>query len=129
MKTYVLAVLGAGICMNISEFLRNELLFKDKWVTGFQNLGLTFPSDPINGAIWGLWSFIMCSIIVALLTHMSILKTTVITWTLGFVLMWVAMLNLGLFPDGLLTVAVPWSFLEVYLSAWIANTILHKLRN
>ena len=129
MKTYILAVLGAGICMNISEFLRNELLFKDKWVTGFQNLGLTFPSDPINGAIWGLWSFIMCSIIVALLTHMSILKTTVITWTLGFVLMWVAMLNLGLFPDGLLTVAVPWSFLEVYLSAWIANTILHKLRN
>ena len=124
MKKIILAILAAGVCMNISEFLRNELLFKDKWISGFQALGLNFPSEPVNGMLWGLWAFIMCGTIVVMLEQFNVLKATILTWTLGFVLMWIAMINLGVFPEGLLAVAIPWSFLEVYFSAFIAKKVL-----
>ncbi len=126
MKKLIIATIASGIWMNLSEFLRNELLFKDKWVSGFQALGLNFPSEPINGAIWGLWAFIMCAIVVMLVQKFSILKSTLIAWILGFVLSWIAMINLGVFPQGLLAIAIPWSFAEVYIAAMIGKKLIAK---
>ena len=126
MKKIVLATLAAGIWMNASEFIRNELLLKDQWVSGFESLGLGFPGTPINGMVWGLWAFTMCAVIVVLLKQLSVLRATIVTWVLGFVLMWVAMLNLGVFPKGLLAIAIPWSFIEVYGAAFIAKKVLDK---
>ena len=126
MKKVVLATLAAGIWMNASEFIRNELLLKDQWVSGFDSLGLGFPGAPINGMVWGLWAFTMCAVIVVLLKQLSVLRATIVTWVLGFVLMWAAMLNLGVFPEGLLAIAIPWSFIEVYGSAFIAKKVLDK---
>jgi hypothetical protein len=49
--------------MKVSEIIRNELLIKHLWVNGFKEIGLSFPSNPINGAIWGVWAFIFVSIL------------------------------------------------------------------
>ena len=62
--------------MNASEFIRNELLLKDQWVSGFESLGLGFPGTPINGMVWGLWAFTMCAVIVVLLKQLSVLRAT-----------------------------------------------------
>ena len=110
--------------MNASEFIRNELLFKDIWIAGFQDLGLSFPSAPINGMAWMAWSFILCAIIAILIDSFSLLKTTVIVWVTGFIMMWIVLINLGVFPTKLLTWAVPWSFAEVYVAAFIAKKYL-----
>ena len=126
MKKIILATLSAGLWMNASEFIRNELLLKNKWISGFESLGLTFPGAPINGLVWAIWAFTMCGVIAMLLNQLSVLKTTFVTWILGFVLMWVAMLNLGVFPSGLLSIAIPWSFIEVYGAAFIAKKVLDK---
>lgn len=68
----------------------------------------------------------MCGVIAMLLNQLSVLKTTFVTWILGFVLMWVAMLNLGVFPSGLLSIAIPWICIEVYGAAFIAKKVLDK---
>jgi hypothetical protein len=47
MKKTVLPILLATIWISISEFLRNEILFKSYWIQHYQKLGLVFPSDPI----------------------------------------------------------------------------------
>jgi hypothetical protein len=52
----ILPILIATIWISISEFVRNEILVKSYWTSHYESLGMTFPSDPINGAIWGLWS-------------------------------------------------------------------------
>ena len=121
MKRYFLAILFAGIWMNVSEFIRNELLIKHIWVNGFSRIGLPFPSEPVNGAIWGLWAFIFVSVIAWLTTKFDVLKSTIISWVIGFVLLWIAMWNMGILPTGLLSWAAPWSFVEVYVAAFICR--------
>lgn len=56
MKKSILAILLATIWISISEFVRNEFLFKSYWTYHYESLGLVFPSEPVNGAVWGLWS-------------------------------------------------------------------------
>ncbi|RAP30748.1 hypothetical protein DID78_02245 [Candidatus Marinamargulisbacteria bacterium SCGC AG-343-D04] len=124
MKKKILAVFLSGLWMNLSEFVRNELLFKSIWIDGFQAIGLSFPSAPINGALWVLWSFIFVAILVLLIQKFSLLSSTLISWTLGFLLMWLGLGNLGILPQGLLWVAVPWSFVEVYIAALIGQRVL-----
>lgn len=107
--------------MNLSEFIRNELVIKNIWIDGFAAIGLTFPSEPINGATWGLWAFVFVAILSLLCKKFSILESTLIAWGIGFVLLWVAMWNLGVLPKDLLLWAIPWSFLEVYIAALICT--------
>ena len=121
MKKYLFAILAAGVWMNISEFIRNEFLIKHIWVNGFSEMGLPFPSEPVNGAIWGLWAFIFVSVLAWLTTRFDVLKSTIISWVIGFVLLWIAMWNMGVLPSGLLYWAVPWSFVEVYVAALICS--------
>ena len=129
MKRYLLAVLAAGVWMNVSEFGRNELVIKDVWVDGFAKMGLSFPAAPVNGALWGLWVFIFAAVLAVLIANkFGVLKSVLISWITGFVLLWLAMWNMGVMPDGLLYWAVPWSFVEVYVAALICHGILRKER-
>ena len=121
MKRYVFAILAAGTWMNVSEFIRNELLIKHIWIDGFREIGITFPSEPLNGAIWGIWAFIFVSMLAWLTTRFNLLKSTIIAWVIGFVLLWIAMWNMGILPSGLLYWAIPWSIIEVYVAAFICS--------
>lgn len=108
----------------MSEFIRNELVIKNLWVEGYNELGLTFPAAPINGAVWGLWALIFACIVAWLCTKFSTLSSTLIAWTAGFVLFWLATMNMGVLPSGILYWAVPWSFIEVYIAALICTKIM-----
>lgn len=112
--------------MNISEFVRNEIFIKKIWVSGFNEIGLSFPSSPINGAVWGVWAFIFVAVLAWSTKSLDTLKSTIICWVCGFLLLWIAMWNMGVLPNGLLYWAVPWSFVEVYIAALICNRIMRK---
>ena len=125
-KHFALAVAASGIWMNISEFVRNELVLKHYWVDGFKEIGLTFPSAPVNDAVWVLWVFIFVTCLTWLITQLDVLKSAIIAWMIGFVLLWIAMRNMGILPKGILYWAIPWSFIEVYVAAFISRRILYK---
>ncbi len=114
-----LSILLAGLWMTASEFIRNELLFKDKWTGHYQELGLVFPSEPINGIVWVIWSLISAGMIYILLKKFSYWSAVVISWVFIFVLMWLVIGNLGVLPFGLLIFAIPLSLLEVIIAALI----------
>lgn len=124
MKKYLFAIVASGLWMNISEFIRNELVIKHIWVDGFNKIGLSFPSEPINGIIWGLWAFIFAGFLVLLNTKFDILKSTIISWIFGFVLLWIAMWNMGFLPSLVLCWAIPLSFFEVFVAALICRKTL-----
>lgn len=119
----VLPILAATIWISISEFVRNEMLVKSYWVEHYKSMGLIFPSEPINGAIWGLWSLLFATAIFIISKRFSLAQTTLLSWFVGFVLMWVVIGNLGVLPIGILYFAVPLSLLE----AFIAASIIKKL--
>ena len=115
------AVLLAGVWVNASEFFRNEVLFKSYWVDHYRAMGLTFPSEPINGIVWMLWGFVFALVIYLVSRKFGLLQTTLLCWLTGFVLMWLVAGNLGVLPSGLLVFAVPLSLLECGVGAYLCN--------
>jgi hypothetical protein len=119
LKKTILPVLLATIWISISEFVRNEFLVKSYWTEHYKKLGLVFPSEPINGAVWGIWSLLFAIAIFIISKKYSLMQTTLLSWFVGFVFMWVVIGNLGVLPDGLLYIAIPLSILEAFLAAFI----------
>jgi hypothetical protein len=119
----VVAVLAATLWISVNEFVRNEFLVKDHWTAHYRSLGMTFPSAPVNGAIWGLWSLLFALSILIISRPFDLLRTTALAWLVGFGLMWVVLGNLGVLPFGILPYAVPLSLLEAFGAAWIVKRI------
>ncbi len=121
LKQTILPVLLATIWISISEFARNEFLLKSYWTDHYQTLGLVFPSEPINGAVWGLWSLCFAIAVFIIAKKFSLLQTTLLSWFVGFVLMWISSGNMGVLPFGILSFAIPLSFLEAFLASYIVK--------
>jgi hypothetical protein len=119
----VLPIGAATLWISISEFFRNEILLKSFWVRHYDNLGIEFPSEPVNGAIWGLWSLLFAVSIFIVSKKYSLLQTAAYSWFVGFVLMWVVIGNLGVLPYGLLLYALPLSLLESFVAAYIIRKL------
>lgn len=122
-KKTILPVFLATLWISLSEFLRNEILFKSFWQEHYTRMGLAFPDAPVNGAVWGLWSLLFAVAIFILAKKFTLLQTTFLAWWVGFVLMWVVIGNLGVLPVGLLKFAVPLSLLECGLAAFIIKKL------
>ena len=127
-RNTILPILAAAIWISISEFVRNELLLKSYWAAHYQDLGLIFPSDPANGAVWGLWSLLFAIGIFIISRRFSLWETTLLAWFLGFVLMWVVLWNMDVLPLGILLFAIPLSLLEAFLAALIMDKFPRSLR-
>jgi len=125
-KKTILPILLATIWVSISEFVRNEFILKSYWIGHYDNLGLTFPSEPINGAVWGLWSLCFAIAIFIIAKKFSLLQTTLLSWFVGFVLMWVVAWNLSVLPTKILVFAVPLSLLESFLASFIIKKLSIK---
>jgi len=123
LKKTILPILLATIWISISEFVRNEFLVKEYWINHYQNLGLTFPSESINGAVWGVWALLFAIAIFIISKKFSLMQSTFIAWFFGFILMWVVIGNMGVLPLSILYIAVPLSLFEVFLAAFIINKL------
>jgi len=123
MKRVILPVMLATIWISISEFARNEYILKSLWTEHYETLGLVFPSEPVNGAIWGIWSLCFAIVIFVLNKRFNLIETSILSWIIGFVLMWLVIGNLNVLPFGILPIAIPLSMLEAFLASYI----IHKL--
>jgi hypothetical protein len=119
MKKTVLKIGAATVWISLSEFIRNELILKDFWVDHYARMGLVFPSEPVNGIVWGLWSLLFAIVIYIVSIRFPIFETTLLSWFAAFVLMWVVVWNMGVFPAYILWVAVPLSLAEAFVAAII----------
>ena len=115
----IIAVLLATLWISLSEFLRNDVILKSFWVKHYQNIGLIFPDKPINGCVWGLWSLMFAVGIYVIASKFSLIQTTLISWFMAFVLMWITIGNLSVLPFKILWFAVPLSLLEAFVATWI----------
>ena len=128
MKTVkaILAVILATAWISISEFLRNQLFLKSYWTGHYTKLGLVFPSEPVNGVIWGVWALVFAILILILSRKFSLTGTVLFSWVMGFILMWLVIGNLSVLPFGTLVFAVPWSLVEVFIATVIVRQFREK---
>ncbi len=126
MKKTLFPIFLATIWISISEFVRNEFIVKSYWTGHYEKLGLIFPSEPINGAVWGLWSLCFAVAIFIIAKKFSLLQTTFLSWFVGFVLMWIVIWNMNVLPAGLLLFAIPLSLLEAFLASFIIKKLIKQ---
>lgn len=129
MTRKILAVISATVWISLSEFVRNEFLLKDYWTIHYEEMGLTFPAEPVNGAIWGLWSLVFSIVIFFLAQKFSLWQTFLLSWTIGFVMMWLVIGNLAVLPYNILPYAIPLSLLEAFIASLIINKITFRKNN
>jgi len=123
LKNAIFPIFLATIWISISEFARNEFLLKSYWTDHYQKLGLIFPSEPVNGAVWGIWSLCFAISIYFISQKFNLLQTILLSWFTGFVFMWLVTGNMGVLPYGILPFAIPLSLLETFLAAFIIMKI------
>lgn len=119
LKKTVVPVIVASMWITISEFLRNQVLLKYFWTEHYKSLGLDFPSGPVNGAVWMLWSLVFAIIISVFLRKFTFIQAAFLAWITGFVMMWMVIYNLGVLPAGIFYLAIPLSLLEAFIAALI----------
>lgn len=120
-KLIFLPIFLAGSWIGLSEFIRNDFFLKDFWSNHYEGLGVTFPYEPINAAVWSIWSYLFAVIIYVISKKFDLLQTFILSWSFGFLMMWLVIWNLGALPGGLLYYAIPLSILEVLIAAWIVK--------
>jgi len=118
----ILSVVAATAWISVSEFARNQFLLKSFWTDHYRNLGMVFPSAPVNGTVWGIWSLLFATAIYFLAKKFTLLQTTFLSWLMAFVMMWAVIGNLNVLPYGILVYAVPLSFLESFIAALIIKS-------
>ncbi|MFI5136282.1 MAG: hypothetical protein ACHQIM_00555 [Sphingobacteriales bacterium] len=123
LKNTILPVFLATIWISISEFVRNQFLLQSFWTKHYHDLGLSFPSSPLNGAVWGIWSLLFAVAIFIIAKKFTLPQTTFLSWFVGFVLMWVTIGNLGVLPFGILGYAIPLSLLESFIATFIIKKL------
>ncbi len=119
----LLAILLATLWIGLSEFVRNQVLLVSFWTNHYQSLGLVFPAKPVNGAMWGAWSLLYAIAVFFIARKFNLLEAFLLSWFIGFVMMWVAIGNLGVLPFGILPMAIPLSLLEAFLAVYIIKRI------
>lgn len=122
-KNVILPILLSTVWISISEFARNEFLLKQFWTEHYEGMGLLFPSEPVNGMVWGIWSFGLAIGIYYLLQRFSFWATCILVWWFGFVLMWLVTGNMAVLPLGILWYAVPLSMVEVVFATAIIKRL------
>jgi hypothetical protein len=119
----ILVTLAATFWIATNEFVRNQLVLVDHWTGHYAAMGVTFPGEPVNGAVWGIWSLCFAEAIFVMAKRFSLIETTALAWSVGFLLMWLVVGNLGVLPFSVLRCAIPWSMLEAFGAVWVVKKL------
>lgn len=125
MKPYKIIgiLLLATAWISVSEFVRNNLILQTNWNQYYEQLGLLFPSTTLNNIMWCVWSFCLALAIYIIQKRFNLLQTTLLTWLIAFVMMWITIGNLNVLPYSTLIFAIPLSLLEIFIAAYIIRTL------
>jgi hypothetical protein len=125
----LLPVFIASIWICISEFCRNELLFKHIWIEHYRKLEMIFPADPNNGAFWGIWSLFFAILIFALTRRFTQNETTLLAWFAGFGMTWIVIWYMKVLPIAIFPTVLPLSLLEAYVATFIIRKLSPVYKN
>ena len=121
----------AGIILNISEFVLNEVVLKRDWDAAMKALGKTMTGGSAI-VVWILYGFALGIAAVWLYAAIrprygagagTAAKAGIAVWFFQCLLPHVAQLNLHLFPNSIALTSMAWGFVELIiatvLGAWL----------
>jgi hypothetical protein len=126
----ILGGIAAGIVINFSEYLLNDVILRKQLEAAMTELGKS--PEQANVAVWIVYGFVLGIAAVWLYAAIrprygpgagTALKAGFTIWVLAYLLSTVAMLNMQFFPTGLLMTGLIWGLVEVLIAtvigAWV----------
>jgi hypothetical protein len=120
----------AGVVVNVSEYVLNEIVLKTQNEEAMKALGKAMPTGGSVIVVWILWGFALGIVAVWLYAAIrprygagpaTAARAGLVIWILGNLFWTVATLNLGIFPFS--AVGFVWTLVEVILAtvvgAWL----------
>ena len=130
----ILGGIVAGIVINLSEWVLNEFVMKDKWQAAMTALGKTQAMTINHIIVWNIWGFLAGIGAVWLYAAIrprfgpgagTAVKAGVAVWFFAHLLGAIVMMNLGLFPRDLMMIPLVWTLVETILAA-VAGAWVYK---
>jgi hypothetical protein len=119
-------ILLVSIWINISETLRWILFAKPDIDIHFKAANLILPNEPVNYILWFIWGIIIAVMIFIISKKFKVLQTTFIVWIIVYVTHWIALWNFSVFPINVLWLAVPLTFINIFVGALICSRFKAK---
>lgn len=126
LKKSVLPILVTGLWINISETILWIFLVKSYWIDRFDKLNIQYIEEPINMAVWGIWGFSYATVIFILAKKFTLIQTTLLSWSMVFVMMWMVVWNVGVLPTKMLWFNAPLSLIVTFVAVWICKKMMPK---
>ncbi len=136
LKHFVQVVLITSIWINASEVFRYFVLVRpavQEFWSGTDRM--VADMNPMIFGVWGLWDTLVTIVLVVavwLLRQSSenkrqvILRAATFAWAAIFLVFWVAAANMNLSGWQILLIALPLSWLEMLVGAWIALALFDR---
>lgn len=122
MKSKIAALAIVAIWVATNELFRGILL-TDVWFGHFESIGMTYPTEDIHSLIWSLVLLVLSGLIVFLSLNLSFLSSVFVIWLFFFLIGWAVTWVYGVLPLGILSIAIPWSIVEVVVAVMISNRV------
>jgi hypothetical protein len=124
--------LAAGIVINLSEWMLNELVMKERWMEAMKALGKTGEMTVNNIIVWNVWGF-LCGIgLVWLYAAIrprygpgagTAAKAGIAVWFFAHLLWTIGNWNMGLFPTSMMMIPLVWTLVETIVAALVGGWI------
>ena len=128
-KKAIWQILLVSLWINIFETLRWMLFAKPSIDIHFKAANLVLPNEPVNNLLWIIWGIIIAVMIFIISKKFKILQTTFIVWITVYIMHWIALWNMAVLPINILWLAVPLTFINVFVGALICNKFKGKGNN
>lgn len=125
-KKTIWQILLVSLWINIFETLRWILFAKPSVEMHFKAANLVLPNGPVNNLLWLIWGVIIAVMIFIISKKFKVLQTTFIVWITVYVLHWIALWNFAVLPIKILLLAVPLTFINVFVGALICAKFISK---
>jgi len=135
-KQFVIITLITSIWINISEVVRYFVLIMPRVKSFFDNKTGVAEMNWRIFTIWGFWDTLLTAVLVFVFwlysksygfgTKSALISGTIV-WSAVFVIFWVATANMGLSDWNILFIALPLSWVEMIIGAWIALKLYPKV--
>lgn len=128
----ILGGLVAGVVINVSEWILNGLVFKERWEEAMKALGKTGEMTGTNIVVWNIWGFLAGIGLVWLYAAIrprfgpgagTAVKAGLAVWFFAHLLWTIGTLNMGLFPQNMVITGVVWALVETIVAALVGGWI------
>jgi hypothetical protein len=125
-KKAIWQILLVSLWINFFETLRWMLFAKPDIDMHFKAINLVLPNEPVNNILWLIWGIIIAVMIFIISKKFKVLQTTFIVWIIVYVTHWIALWNFSVLPINVLWLAVPLTFINIFVGALICGRFISK---